>query len=51
MYATVHTSARSLGLVEDDLSQGEKEVQKLTDDYVKKIDNHLTAKEAEITTV
>jgi len=38
-------------ITEDDLSHGEKEVQKLTDDYVKKIDDHLSAKEKEITTV
>ena len=35
-------------LTEDDLSHGEKEVQKLTDSYVKKIDDHLSSKEEEI---
>jgi ribosome recycling factor len=35
-------------LTEDDLSHGEKEVQKLTDSYVKKIDEHLSTKEEEI---
>ena len=36
---------------EDDLSHGEKEVQKLTDNYVKYIDDHLSSKEEEILTV
>ena len=36
---------------EDDLEHGEKEVQKLTDQYVAKIDAHLAHKEKEITTV
>ncbi|HBU59499.1 MAG TPA: ribosome recycling factor [Verrucomicrobiales bacterium] len=38
-------------ITEDDLSHGEKEVQKLTDNYVKKIDDHLSSKEEEILTV
>ena len=38
-------------ITEDDLSHGEKEVQKLTDSYVKKIDDHLSSKEEEILTV
>ncbi len=38
-------------ITEDDLSHGEKEVQKLTDSYVKKIDDHLSSKEGEILTV
>ena len=33
---------------EDDLERYEKDVQKLTDDYVKKVDDALTAKEADI---
>ena len=35
-------------ITEDDLSFAEKEVQKLTDDYIKKIDAHLVHKEEEI---
>ena len=35
-------------ITEDELGQYEKEVQKLTDDYVKKVDETLTAKEADI---
>ena len=38
-------------ITEDALSHGEKEVQKLTDSYVKKIDDHLSSKEEEILTV
>jgi ribosome recycling factor len=36
---------------EDDLELGEKEVQKLTDQYIAKIEQHLTHKEKEIMTV
>jgi ribosome recycling factor len=36
---------------EDDLEHGEKEVQKLTDQYVAKLDAHLAHKEKEILTV
>jgi ribosome recycling factor len=36
---------------EDDLEHGEKEVQKLTDQYVGKIEAHLAHKEKEIMTV
>ena len=36
---------------EDDLEHGEKEVQKLTDQYIAKIDAHLAHKEQEILTV
>jgi len=38
-------------ITEDDLQHGEKEVQKLTDQYVAKIDAHLNHKEKEILTV
>jgi len=38
-------------ITEDDLQHGEKEVQKLTDQYTGKIDAHLTHKEKEIMTV
>jgi len=36
---------------EDDLEHGEKEVQKLTDQYIAKIDGHVAHKEKEIMTV
>ena len=39
------------GITEDDLKHAEHEVQKLTDQYIKKIDEHLGAKEKEILTV
>ena len=38
-------------ITEDDLTHGEKEVQKLTDQYVAEIDAHLAHKEKEIMTV
>ncbi|MEM6822137.1 MAG: ribosome recycling factor [Verrucomicrobiota bacterium] len=38
-------------ITEDDLSHGEKEVQKLTDTYVGKIDQSLEAKEKDLMTV
>ena len=39
------------GTTEDDAKHAEKELQKLTDDYIAKIDAHLTTKEKEIMTV
>ena len=42
------TEQKSGDITQDDLSHGEKEVQKLTDDYIKKIDAHLSHKEEEI---
>jgi ribosome recycling factor len=39
------------GIAEDQEEVAEKEVQKLTDQYIAKIDAHLTAKEKEIMTV
>jgi ribosome recycling factor len=39
------------GTTEDDLKHAEKELQKLTDDYIAKIDAHLSGKEKEILTV
>jgi ribosome recycling factor len=39
------------GVTEDDLEKAEQEVQKLTDQYIKKIDEHLAHKEKEIMTV
>jgi ribosome recycling factor len=38
-------------ITEDELAAGEKEVQKLTDQYIAKIDEHLAHKEKEIMTV
>ena len=38
-------------LTEDDVAKGEKDVQKLTDGFIKKVDEHLTAKEKEIMTI
>jgi ribosome recycling factor len=38
-------------ITEDDLAHGEKEVQKLTDQYIAKIDAHLAHKERDIMTV
>ena len=35
-------------ITEDDLERYEKDVQKLTDDYIRKIDDAVTAKEAEV---
>src|ERR1051325_3161283 len=39
------------GTTEDDVEHAEKELQKLTDDYIAKIDTHLAHKEKEIMTV
>lgn len=39
------------GVTEDDIKNAEKEIQKLTDDYIAKIDVHLAAKEKEIMTI
>lgn len=39
------------GITEDDLLHAEKEVQKLTDQYIAKLDAHLAHKEKEIMTV
>ena len=43
--------AKAGGVTEDDVETAEKEVQKLTDQYVGKIDAHLAHKEKEIMTV
>jgi ribosome recycling factor len=48
---TLKAEKKKGDITEDDLTGGEKEVQKLTDTYVKKIDDHLTDKEEEILTV
>ena len=39
------------GITEDQVKQAEKELQKLTDDYIGKLDGHLNVKEKEIMTV
>ena len=39
------------GVTEDDVKHAEKELQKLTDEYIAKIDAHLAHKEKEIMTV
>jgi len=39
------------GITEDEEKQAEKDLQKLTDDYIAKIDQHLATKEKEIMTV
>jgi ribosome recycling factor len=39
------------GTTEDEAKHAEKELQKLTDDYIAKIDAHLGHKEKEIMTV
>jgi ribosome recycling factor len=39
------------GVTEDEVAHAEKEVQKLTDEYIAKIDGHLVHKEKEIMTV
>ena len=46
----VKKHAHDSGTTEDDAKLAEKELRKLTDDYVAKIDGHLAAKE-EIMTV
>ena len=42
---------KSSAITEDDQSKGEKDVQKLTDDHIKQIDDLLASKEDEIMTV
>jgi ribosome recycling factor len=43
--------AHDSGTTEDDVKQAEKELQKLTDEYIGKIDQHVLRKEKEIMTV
>jgi ribosome recycling factor len=43
--------AHDSGTTEDEVKHSEKELQKLTDDYIAKIDQHLDHKEKEIMTV
>ena len=40
--------SKESGVSEDEIKTAEKEVQKLTDDFIKKIESHLTDKEKEI---
>jgi ribosome recycling factor len=44
-------TAKAGGVTEDEEKHAEKEVQKLHDEYIKKIDDHLVVKEKEIMTV
>jgi ribosome recycling factor len=44
-------AAKEGGVTEDELETSEKEVQKLTDQYIAKLDGHLAHKEKEIMTV
>ena len=43
--------AHDSGVTEDQEKQAEKDVQKLTDDYIAKVDKHLALKEKEVMTV
>ena len=43
--------AHDSGITEDEKKQAEKDLQKLTDDYIAKIDAHIVHKEKEIMTV
>ena len=47
----VKKEGKNGGVSEDEVETAEGEVQKLTDQYIKKIDDHLTHKEKEIMTV
>jgi ribosome recycling factor len=47
----VKKESKQGGIAEDQVATSEKEIQKLTDDYIGKIDAHLQAKEKEIMTV
>ena len=42
---------KEAGVSEDEVKSAEKQVQKITDDFVKKLDDHLADKEKEILTV
>lgn len=44
-------SAKTGGVTEDQIETAEKEIQKLTDQYIAKLDGHLAHKEKEIMTV
>jgi ribosome recycling factor len=47
----VKKESKAGGVAEDQVEVAEKEIQKLTDDYIAKINTHLAAKEKEIMTV
>jgi ribosome recycling factor len=47
----IKKESKNGGISEEDVENAEAEVQKLTDQYIKKIDEHLAAKEKEIMTV
>jgi ribosome recycling factor len=47
----IKKEAKGGGIAEDQMEMAEKEVQKLTDQYIAKIDAHLVLKEKEIMTV
>jgi ribosome recycling factor len=47
----VRKESKAGGVPEEDVKNAEKEIQKLTDQYIAKIDAHLAAKEKEILTV
>lgn len=47
----VKKEAKQGGISEEDVQHAEKEIQKLTDQYIKNIDEHLAHKEKEIMTV
>ena len=47
----VKKESKAGGVAEDQVEVAEKEIQKLTDEYIAKIDVHLAAKEKEIMTV
>ena len=44
-------AGKEAGVSEDEVKSAEKQVQKITDDFVKKLDDHLVDKEKEILTV
>jgi len=44
-------TSKEAGVSEDEIKGAEKQVQKLTDDFIKKLDTHLAEKENEIRTV
>ena len=47
----VKKESKAGGVAEDQVETAEKEIQKLTDQYIAKIDAHLALKEKEILTV
>ena len=47
----IKKEAKGGGISEEDIQHAEKEVQKLTDQYIKNVDDHLAHKEKEILTV